>query len=266
MSLEMIMSRKQTQKKIVSKIPGRVEARIVELSLQNPEFGARRLSPLLKKKKISVSSSQIYTILKRHDLQTRAKRTAKLAEQSRKKPAPAAKKKPPRITDEVAEHIVQLSLQNPDYGARRLVPLLEKDGIQVNASAVYRVLKRNGLQNRDKRLARSEGQQAVEALPAESEQLRSQIVEKTSPPHVLAAPKTLEKTKSRGPWILTLFNILLLLLLVFLGLYAWQNIRRARLEPEIIAAIPPAPAIAAANTNPNAGCQNQFHYPGSTGG
>jgi hypothetical protein len=162
------MSRKQTPKKIVPKIQGMIEERIVELSLQNPDFGAQRLSPLLKNKNISVSSSQIYTILKRHNMQTRAKRLAKLADRSPKKPAPAAKKKPARITDEVAEQIVQVSLQNPDYGAQRLVPLLEKEGILLTASAVYRMLKRNGLQNRDKRLARSQGQQAVEELPAET--------------------------------------------------------------------------------------------------
>ena len=250
-------------------------------------------------------------------MQTRAKRLEKLKKKTAKT-TPAPKKKPARILPEVEEQIIEVSLQHPDYGARRLVPLLEEDGIRVTAPAVYRLLKRNGLQNRDKRLARSQAQQAVEALPPETfepplldpfhippseaqpewipeaiepiipgpaeepepvpevtdtkapltsaephplpeiieeqisppeaqpQQLPLEIVEKTPPPHVLATPKAPEKIKIRGPWFLTLFNLLLLLLLVILGLYTWHNVRQASLEPEIIAVIPPAPAIAAA--------------------
>ena len=305
------MARKHTPKKRAPKISDRVEARIVALSLQNPDFGAGRLGPLLKKKKIRVTSSQIYTILRRNGLSSREKRLAKLAEAPRSKPVRAAKKKPTGITDDVVERIVLVSLQHPDYGAQRLLPLLEKEAIRLTASAVYRVLKRNGLQNRDKRLARSQAQQAVQASPpetdelfldpfeapppaeesewipetiepivpvaaeepepipevieqngpppaaapqplpgiieeqmspsAEPEQLRPRVVEKRPPPYVPAVSKATEKTIIRGPWLLTIFNILLLLLLLVLGLYTWQNVRQSGLEPEITAAIPATP-------------------------
>ena len=74
------MARAKTTKKAASRISKKAEGRIVELSLRNPDFGARRLIPLLKQKKISVSSSQIYGVLKRHDLQTREKRLARIEE------------------------------------------------------------------------------------------------------------------------------------------------------------------------------------------
>ena len=67
-------------KRIGRKIPKEIEQRIVDLSYQNPEFGAKRLLPLLKREEIDVSLSSIYRILKRHGLQTRILRIAKIEE------------------------------------------------------------------------------------------------------------------------------------------------------------------------------------------
>ena len=79
------MARAKTKKKAASRISKRAEGRIVGVSLENPDFGARRLVSLLKQEKISASPSQIYGVLKRHDLQTRDKRFAKLETQSPKR-------------------------------------------------------------------------------------------------------------------------------------------------------------------------------------
>ena len=85
------MRRKQKPKKIVSKIRGKLEKKVVELSLENPDFGARRLISLLKQENISTSPSTVYTILKRHGLQNRDKRYAKLNVKPRKKSSPPRK-------------------------------------------------------------------------------------------------------------------------------------------------------------------------------
>ena len=63
-----------------------------------------------------------------------------------------------KITDTVEARIVDLSLKHPDCGASRLVPLLEQEGIVLNASDVYAILKRNNLQNRTLRLSKLEEQ------------------------------------------------------------------------------------------------------------
>ena len=148
------MARAKTTKKAASRISKKVEGRIVKLSLQNPDFGARRLVPLLKQEKISVSSSRIYSILKRHDLQTREKRLAKLVQQAPKKTKSTPGKPSIEIPDEIAEQIVEISLQNPDFGAKRLLPLLQESGIDASTSKVYSILKRRGLQTRKLRLAK----------------------------------------------------------------------------------------------------------------
>ena len=148
------MAQAKTTKKAAAKITKKVEARIVELSLKNPDLGAKRLIPLLKQKKIDVSSSQIYSVLKRHDLQTREKRLARAEKKAPQKAKSKAAKPTTKMTDETEEQIVSVSLQNPDFGARRLVSLLKDGDIAVSTSAVYSVLKRHGLQNRSARLKR----------------------------------------------------------------------------------------------------------------
>ena len=157
---------RSTSKKPSTKITDKVAGRIVEIALKNPELGARRLVPLLKKKRISVSATAIQSILRREGLQSREKRLAQIKKRAKKtpKPKPPPKKPATRITDELAERIVEVSLQNPDFGAGRLVPLLEKERTLLSSSAVYRILKRHGLQTREKRLVKAAESVAVPAI------------------------------------------------------------------------------------------------------
>ena len=148
------MAKAKTTKEAAAKITKKAEERIVELSLQNPDLGAKRLVPLLKQKKVRVSSSQIYSVLKRHGLQTREKRLARIGEKTPQKATSKPAKPATKITDETEDQIVAASLQNPDFGARRLVSLLKDRDISVSSSAIYAVLKRHGLQNRVARLKR----------------------------------------------------------------------------------------------------------------
>ena len=119
------MARANTTKKAASRITQKAEERIVELSLQNPDFGAKRLVPLLKQKKIKVSSSQIYGILKHNGLQNRNARLARLKTRKTKKLIPA-KTPLAKIAPEVEEQVVEIALQHPDLGAKRLLPLLNR--------------------------------------------------------------------------------------------------------------------------------------------
>ena len=148
---------KSRPKKPVTQITDRVTNRIVEISLQNPDFGARRLLPLLKKEKIRIPASKVYAVLKRQGLQSRAARLAKLKERTKaaRKPKSLPKKAMPKITDEVAERICEISLKNLDLGAKSLAPLLKKHGISVSSSGVYRILKHYDLQTRAKRYAKA---------------------------------------------------------------------------------------------------------------
>ncbi len=72
------MAKSNTGKRIASRIPSIVKARIVQLALQHPDFGPKRLLPLLNKENINVSASSIYNVLKHHGLQNREKRYARL--------------------------------------------------------------------------------------------------------------------------------------------------------------------------------------------
>jgi hypothetical protein len=51
------MSRTKITMKVASGIPDDIERRIVDLSLRHPDFGAKRLLPLLKDEEIDVSTS-----------------------------------------------------------------------------------------------------------------------------------------------------------------------------------------------------------------
>ena len=53
------MGRTESKIKLPDGITDRVEKRILEAALQNPERGARRLVKLLKRKKTAVSASKI---------------------------------------------------------------------------------------------------------------------------------------------------------------------------------------------------------------
>jgi general secretion pathway protein C len=232
--------------KVFSKIPGEVEDRIVALSLRNPDLGARRLLPLLQQDNISVSPSTVYNILKRKGLQTREKRLAKLDKTSIK-PAPISQKSFTRIPLEVKERIVEVSLQHPDHGARRLVPLLKQQGIQVSVSSVYTILRRRGLQTHEKRFLALLSQDAVEIPSAPAiviptpvkETAAEDIEEKVPPPRVSLAPKAAVKRRMKRPWFLTFVNILLAVLLVSWGIYAVQKMSRAWRNPHGVFAVEP---------------------------
>jgi general secretion pathway protein C len=151
------MASKRKSKKSTSRIPPKTAERVVAISLQHPELGARRLAPLLKKKRISISVAAIQNILRREGLQNREKRLTQIKRRAKKaqKPKPLPKKALPKITDEVAERICEISLKNLDLGAKSLAPLVKKQGISVSSSAVYRILKHYGLQTRAKRYAKA---------------------------------------------------------------------------------------------------------------
>jgi type II secretion system protein C len=166
---------KPPPKKALPKITDEVAERICEISLQNPDLGAKSLAPLLKEKGISVSSSAVYRILKRYRLQTHAKRFAKAAEIS-PEPVIIPKTFPEKIPPEVEDRIVEISLQNPESGARRLIPLLQREEIFVSVSAVYRILKRNDLENRQKRFLKLEALQAPE-VPLEPKLTGTELIE-----------------------------------------------------------------------------------------
>jgi general secretion pathway protein C len=119
---------------------------------------------LLKKEKIQIPASTVYSVLKRHGLKSRTARVAKLEERNKaaRKPKLPPKKALTKISDDVAERICKISLQNPECGARRLMFFLHQEEIVVSASAVYRILKRNDLENRQKRLSKLEARSGSE--------------------------------------------------------------------------------------------------------
>jgi type II secretion system protein C len=161
------MAKAKVKKKISTRAAQSVETQIVEMSFQHPGLGACRLVPLVKKKRICASAATIQNILRRRGLQNREKRLAKLQAQSKKELTPKSqtKKRSIRISDTATQRIVEISLQNPDLGARRLVPLLQKQGVSASCSTVYRILKRNNLENRQKRILRIKAQQVQEPPP-----------------------------------------------------------------------------------------------------
>ena len=164
--------------------------------------------------------------------------------------------------------IVELSLENPEFGAVRILPLLKQKDINVSASTVYRILKRNGLQNRTKRLARIEAQQAVDTPTPESIEIppppllptpqpsgqqtsvSEHIVEKVEPPEGLPIPNITQRVTSGRPWFITLIDSVLVFLIVLLGFHTWHNVSQARLEPDLLALKPPAQETVASNPEP----------------
>ncbi|MGB5751031.1 MAG: type II secretion system protein N [Desulfobacterales bacterium] len=174
------MGRAKTTRKAAIRISKRAEGRIVELSLQNPEFGARRLASLLKEIEITVSASAVYTILKRNGLQTREKRMTSLNDKVLKA-ASVRNKFANDISLADEKRIVDISLQNPDFGAKRLLPLLNESGIEASTSKIYNILKGRGIQTRKLRLAKidelcaTEGDPAPEKAPAKFSPRHSQI-------------------------------------------------------------------------------------------
>ena len=66
------------------------------------------------------------------------------------------KKPSTKIPEASQARVVELSLLHPALGARRLARRLKEEKIIVSESAVYNILRRNGLQSRTKRLQQLE--------------------------------------------------------------------------------------------------------------
>jgi type II secretion system protein C len=232
----------QAPKKSFTKISSEVKNRVVALSLQNPEFGAKRLMPLLRQENITVSASTVYNILKRNGLQTRQRRLAR-TDSTTEKSKIISRKFPSRISTEIQEQITAISLQHSDFGARRLVPFLKQHGIHVSESSVYNILKRSGLQTREKRLLALEAQQRVSMpeprmLAIEAPEKETPISQQTAkdyplPSSIPPTPQFVEKPAAKRSTILALINILLSALIVFFGYYVFESISTARKQPEI---------------------------------
>jgi len=157
-----------------------------------------------------------------------------------------------KIPHWVEAFVAELSLKHPDYGARRLLPLLEQEGITLTNSAVYTILKRNNLQNRPLRLAKLEAKRATETAPAaadttlESAEQPDQVpafsAEKKPERPVSLAIKPPPKIKVRRPWSLSPANILLLGLVGYFWVSALGNLLEARREPILQSVLAP-PAV-----------------------
>ena len=239
-----------------------VEDRIVEISLQNPDFGAKRLLPLLQGNNIEISASRVYGILKRRGLQTRKLRLAKLDEQRGAEVSPALEKEPTELTPEIEARIVDLSLENPDYGASRLAGLLAEEGISISSSAVYSLLKHHGLQTLSLRQSRIELHRLTDGAPAEveteapyavpisatqeeSEQVPEETVDTAETHPVAPVPAAPAKTPLRARWFFYLADVLLLVLVGYLGYLGYHtvvNYKQVRLAPEAVAAVKPEQA------------------------
>ena len=180
--------------------------------------------------------------------------------------AKTTKKAASRISKKVEERIVEVSLQNPDYGAHRLAGLLGGEGIIISSSALYTLLKRHGLQNRSLRLARIEAQRPAEVpapvvevpapyaapmpeLAEEPEGAPAVAVEISQPSAAAPLPQAAVTSTHRARGFFYLANLLLLALVGYLGYYAVLNFKQARLEPEAVAAIKPE-AVAAIKPAP----------------
>ena len=234
-----------------------VEDRIVEISLQNPDFGAKRLLPLLQGNSIEISASRVYGILKRRGLQTRKLRLAKLDEQRGAEVSPALEKEPTELTPEIEARIVDLSLENPDYGASRLAGLLAEEGISISSSAVYSLLKHHGLQTLSLRQSRIELHRLTDGAPAEVEteapyavpisatQEESEQVPEETVDTAETHPAAPAKTPLRARWFFYLADVLLLVLVGYLGYLGYHtvvNYKQVRLAPEAVAAVKPEQA------------------------
>ena len=258
----------QVLKTPAADITPEIEEQIVEISLQNPDFGAKRLLPLLQESGIKASTSKIYSILKRRGLQTRKLRLARLDELDSKEDAPAPEKAPAELAPEIEERIVEVSMQNPDHGTRRLVGLLAGEGISISSSAIYTLLKRHGLQTQSLRHSRIELERLtdgappaaetdipyavpVPATPEEPEQAPADTVDISETRPVAPAPSMPVKSPRGAPWFFYLADVLLLALVGYLGYLGYHtvlNFKQVRLEPEAVATVKPEPVLPAAQT------------------
>ena len=253
--------KRPVQKKLPIDISPAIEERIIEISLHHPDFGAKRLLPLLQESGIDVSNSRIYSILKRRGLQTRKLRLARLDELSGTQDVPAPEKAPAELTPEIEERVVEVSMLNPEFGTRRLADMLAGEGILISSSAIYSLLKRHGLQTRDLRFSRiklerltEDDSQAGETeipdaalLPTTPEEPEPAVAEsvgiqETRP--VVPAAAVAVKSPRGGRWLFYLADVLLLVLLGYLGFLGYHtvlNLKQTKLQTEAIAAVKPEP-------------------------
>lgn len=174
-----------------------------------------------------------------------------------------------RIPPAVEMRIIELSAMHPEFGARRLLPLLQKESIAVSASSIYNILKRHGLQNRDKRFAKIQAQPGLEALPPQAvghppptrrpgippaaprSKARPREENRRPTPGIGAAKAPFCKgrpaferpaqKKIRIPLVPKLVCVSLLAVLVFSGLHAVLKVRRVRKTPQTNSAAIPGP-------------------------
>jgi type II secretion system protein C len=155
----------------------------------------------------------------------------------------------------VEAFVVEVSLQNPDYGASRLVPLLKQEGITLTNSAVYSILKRNNLQNRALRLSKLEEQGAAEMIsdpedlePPEEEPatVPAHTIEMTPESPKSPVIKSLSKFTGRRFWPYTLPSLLVLVLVGYFFISAAANLLQVGREPVLAPQPAPAEAISKA--------------------
>ena len=156
------------------------------------------------------------------------------------------------ISPGVEERVVQVSLQNPDFGASRLVPLLEQEAIFLATSAVYTILKRHNLQNQSLRLSKLQKEGVAEIVPVpaitieppaeEPGPVSAHPGEITPPPRASRVIKSLSKLTGRRFWPYTLPSLLVFGLVAYFCISAAANLLKAGREP--VLAPQPAPAEA----------------------
>lgn len=161
------------------------------------------------------------------------------------------------ISEPLQEKIIALSFQHPAFGARRLVQLLSQQEIFVSESSVYKILRRNGLQNRIKRIQKLEERYLTEnsSLTNDQKEQLFYISENFSggrpaperpsikmPPTIAATEpqKDVESVKSEetvspkprrkqgtaaGLWYYIPVYIILLILIVLFGINGFYKIR-----------------------------------------
>ncbi len=148
-----------------------------------------------------------------------------------------------RISHAIELRIVDLSLQNPDFGAVRLLRFLQQESIDPSVSSVYSILKRNGLQTREKRLARVKANRPVEALkPQQEKPPPVPPVQPEEYPHqgFISVANEQAGTRLGGYFGRTLLNLLLLVLLAYTGRHVVRNVRNLMPEPQFVKVAAPS--------------------------
>ena len=152
-----------------------------------------------------------------------------------------------KIANNIESRIVDLSLRHPDFGAKRLLPILNKENIDVSTSTIYRILKRHGQQNRSMRISKIEARRLAES-PSQDIEKSMKYVDSESIPtkepvpafesvedkRAVPRPKADLIALTRSPkWSrsgLFILNTLLFILIGYLGSQAAQNFHQIMLK------------------------------------